>query len=68
MGRDHLEWLQRACPPLYHDKLALLLEFSELVEQDEVPDPYYGGAEGFEQVLDLVEEAAQELLRKLAAK
>lgn len=68
MGRDHLEWLQRACPPLYHDKLGLLLAFSERVEQDEVPDPYYGGADGFEQVLDLVEEATQELLRKLAAK
>ena len=68
MGRDHLEWLQRACPPLYHDKLSLLLEFSERFEQDEVPDPYYGGEEGFEQVLDLVEDAAQELLRKLASK
>jgi protein-tyrosine phosphatase len=68
MGRDHLEWLRRACPPLYHDKLALLLGFSERCAADEVPDPYYGGADGFEQVLDLVEEAAQELLRKLAPK
>jgi protein-tyrosine phosphatase len=46
----------------------LLLEFSERFEQDEVPDPYYGGTEGFEHVLDLVEDAAQELLRKLASK
>ena len=68
MGRDHLEWLQRSCPPLYHDKLGLLLEFSERFEEDEVPDPYYGGAEDFQQVLDLVEDAVQELLRKLAAK
>jgi protein-tyrosine phosphatase len=68
MERDHLEWLRRACPPLYHDKLSLLLEFSERFEQDEVPDPYYGGTEGFEHVLDLVEDAAQELLRKLASK
>jgi protein-tyrosine-phosphatase len=29
MGRDHLEWLQRACPPLHHDKLRLFLEFSQ---------------------------------------
>ncbi len=68
MGRDHLEWLQRACPPLYHDKLGLLLEFSDRIDADEVPDPYYGGMEGFQEVLDLVEDAVQELLRKLAAK
>jgi protein-tyrosine phosphatase len=68
MGRDHLEWLQRACPPLYHDKLALLLEFSERFEEDEVPDPYYGGGEGFQQVLDLVEDAVQELLLRLSAR
>lgn len=65
MGYDHLEWLRNACPPLYHDKLALLLEFSERYEQDEVPDPYYGDAEGFQQVLDLVEDAVQELLLRL---
>lgn len=68
MGRDHLDWLQRACPPLYHDKLALLLEFRERSEEDEVPDPYYGGMDGFEQVLDLVEDAVNQLLRKLDAR
>lgn len=68
MGRDHLEWLQRACPPLYHDKLGLLLEFSPRFDEDEVPDPYYGGMDGFEQVLDLVEDAATVLIRQLAAK
>jgi protein-tyrosine phosphatase len=65
MGRDHLEWLQRACPPLYHDKLALLLEFSESFDEDEVPDPYYGGMDGFERVLDLVEDAVEQLLLRL---
>ncbi|MBK7022806.1 MAG: low molecular weight phosphotyrosine protein phosphatase [Sulfuritalea sp.] len=65
MGRDHLEWLQRACPPLYHDKLALLLEFSQSFDEDEVPDPYYGGMDGFERVLDLVEDAVEQLLLRL---
>jgi protein-tyrosine phosphatase len=32
-----------------------------------VPDPYYGGAAGFEEVLDLLEEAAQGLLREILA-
>ena len=68
MGRDHLDWLRRACPPLYHDKLAMLLEFSERIDAEEVPDPYYGGMEGFQQVLDLVEDAVQELLLRLSAK
>ena len=31
----------------------------------DVPDPYYGGEDGFEEVLDLVEEAARELLDEL---
>lgn len=31
-------------------------------ERDEVPDPYYGGEEGFEQVLDLIEHACDRLL------
>lgn len=68
MGRDHLEWLQHACPSLYHEKLALLLDFSEGFEEDEVPDPYYGGPDGFEQVLDLVEVATNPLLQRLRPK
>jgi protein-tyrosine phosphatase len=68
MGRDHLDWLQRACPPLYQGKLALLLEFSERCEDDEVPDPYYGGVDGFERVLDLVEDAVQQLLLRLSSR
>ena len=35
---------------------------------DEVPDPYYGGSEGFEHVLDLVEEAAEALLAEVRAR
>lgn len=67
MDRDHLELLRRACPPPQWNKLGLFLDFSESFDQDEVPDPYYGGAEGFEQVLDLVEDAAAQLIRKLCA-
>jgi protein-tyrosine phosphatase len=66
MERDHLEWLQRACPPLYHDKLALLLEFSETLRcRTRCPIPYYGGMDGFERVLDLVEDAVEQLLLRL---
>ncbi len=48
----------------YHDKIHLFLEFASGPE-DDVPDPYYGGAKGFERVLDLVENASRGLLETL---
>jgi protein-tyrosine phosphatase len=65
MAGEHLEWLQRVCPRPHLQKLGLLLEFSGRLGQADVPDPYYGGAQGFEHVLDLVEEAAVGLIRRL---
>ena len=48
----------------HHDKIRLFLEFAA-VPEDDVPDPYYGGAAGFERVLDLVETASRGLLETL---
>ena len=45
--------------------IRLFLEFSETARETEVPDPYYGGTAGFERVLDIVEVAAEGLLRKI---
>ncbi|MCX7150082.1 MAG: low molecular weight phosphotyrosine protein phosphatase [Rhodocyclales bacterium] len=67
MDREHLELLQRACPRSHQKKLGLFLEFGERFGEDEVPDPYYGGAQGFEHVLDLIEDAATGLILKLSA-
>ena len=67
MGRDHLALLQRACPPPHQKKLGLFLDFSERFDADEVPDPYCGGAQGFEHMLDLIEDAATHLIRRLSA-
>jgi len=64
MDRDNLSLLRELSDPEYHDKIRLLLEFSSGRER-EVPDPYYGGATGFERVLDLVEEASRGLLETL---
>jgi len=65
MDQENLSELRAMCPPQYINKLSLFLEYApELVERD-VPDPYYGGARGFEQVLDLVEIASEGLLRHL---
>ena len=49
----------------HENKLSLFLEFSENNSQREVPDPYYGGDQGFEQVLDLIEEASNGLLNDI---
>lgn len=65
MDEVNLRLLQRLCPPQHAHKLKLYMEFGADTEAREVPDPYYGGQQGFEHVLDLVEQAAQGLLRHL---
>ena len=45
----------------------MFLEASAPWKGEDVPDPYYGGPEGFEQVLDMVEEAADRWLDIIAA-
>ncbi len=54
--------LLRMCPPGEEHRLGLLLDFAPDAGRRDVPDPYYGGAGGFDLVLDLIEEAAQGLL------
>ena len=61
MDRGHLEILRRMSPQEHRHKLRLFLEFAGQGNAD-VPDPYYGGSEGFEQVLDMVEAASRGLL------
>lgn len=68
MDRHNLDLLKRACPEAAKHKLGLFLDYAAEVDEDEVPDPYYGGAEGFENVLDLVEAAATGLLSTLTRK
>ena len=68
MDRDNLNLLRRACPAEHRHKLGLLLEYSRGFTEREVPDPYYGGADGFDHVLDLVEDAARGLIDSLARK
>ena len=57
--------LLEICPVEYRGRVRLLLEFAPQVGRIEVPDPYYGASNGFEQVLDLVEEAAVGVLEHL---
>jgi protein-tyrosine phosphatase len=59
MDRGHLRSLQRMAPEKHRAKIRLF------VPERDVPDPYYGGPEGFEEVLDLVEATCRDLLREL---
>ncbi|EHR6473883.1 low molecular weight protein-tyrosine-phosphatase [Vibrio parahaemolyticus] len=52
------------CPAEHRHKVSLFLSHSNS-SYDEIPDPYYGGDEGFELVLDLIEEASVAVLQKL---
>jgi protein-tyrosine phosphatase len=65
MDRENLAVLQRRAPESGRERVRLFLEFAPHGERDEVPDPYYGGPNGFEEVLDLVEAAARGLLSYL---
>lgn len=66
MDRDNLALLREACPEPEHHRLRLFLDFAREADEDEVPDPYYGGPEDFERVLDLVEDAAAGLIEEIA--
>ena len=67
MDRDNLAELERLRPQGASTRLALFLEFADEASELEVPDPYYGGVEDFERVLDLCEVAARGLLAHLAS-
>lgn len=65
MDEANLRELLPLCPEASRDRLRLFLDFAEEVERRDVPDPYYGGEQGFEHVLDLVENAARGLLANI---
>ena len=55
--KTNLRSLKTICPSHHQSKIFLFLGTEEL------PDPYYGGAEGFEKVLDLIEQRAEILVK-----
>jgi protein-tyrosine phosphatase len=65
MDRENLAVLHRRAPEHSRERVRLFLEFTPHPGTQEVPDPYYGGPNGFEEVLDLVESAARGLLSYL---
>jgi protein-tyrosine phosphatase len=65
MDRENLRVLRRRAPSSAQERVRLFLEFAPDAGLEDVPDPYYGGPNGFEEVLDLVEAATRGLIKHL---
>ena len=67
MDHDNLRVLRARCPVNHYHKLHLFLSWVKTPHPGEVPDPYYGGEQGFERVLDLLEQGALALFQQILA-
>ena len=65
MDKTNLRDLKRLCPAEFQQNVSLFLDFGN-PDYESVPDPYYSGVQGFELVLDLVEEASSNLVDHIA--
>jgi protein-tyrosine phosphatase len=69
MDHSHLRELQsrgkRLSAPVSAKRLRLFMEFAPALALSEVPDPYYGGGDGFSQVFDMIEAASGGLLQEI---
>ena len=68
MDKDNLEAVKSLSKDninSVNSKIKLILSYSKNSQIDEVPDPYYGGQNGFEKVLDLLNDAIDELIDSL---
>jgi len=65
MDEKNVADLKKVAPIEHVNKIQLFLDFGSKFDEREVPDPYYGGAQGFKYVLQLVEDASDGLLERL---
>jgi protein-tyrosine phosphatase len=68
MDRGHRTYLNRVAPPGRTDRVRMFMGFASGYAEQDVPDPYYGGPDGFENVLDMIEAGSRGLLAALAAR
>lgn len=67
MDRDHFAHLESLRPNAARAEIKLFLDYHTDRTRMDVPDPYYGGPDGFEQVLDMIEHASRALLSQISA-
>lgn len=65
MDEDNYHHLATLCPPGERHRLHFLMDFAPGLGQRDVPDPYYGGVDGFDNVLDMIETASEGLLSRI---
>ncbi len=65
MDNHNVDELKKVSPEHLQYKIHLFLDFAQNYDDAEVPDPYYGAANGFRYVLDLVEDASDGLLKEI---
>jgi protein-tyrosine phosphatase len=68
MDAENLQELRRVAPPEHRHLPRLFLDYGSKYKGAEIIDPYYGGPEGFERVLDMSEDAAIGLLDDIKKK
>ncbi|QDK39337.1 low molecular weight protein-tyrosine-phosphatase [Bdellovibrio sp. NC01] len=65
MDRSNLENLKRICPQEYLHKLSVITDHCTIFKVTEVPDPYFGGADLFESVIDILEDSVGNAIEKI---
>jgi len=68
MDQDNYDILLGSSPAEHHNKIRMFLSFAPSISTRDVPDPYYGGAGGFDQVFDMVEAGSRGLLDDIIKK
>ncbi|MDH5648633.1 MAG: low molecular weight phosphotyrosine protein phosphatase [Gammaproteobacteria bacterium] len=65
MDRENYENLLSICPEGLEQKIELFMSYASERQEEEVPDPYFGGMGGFDRVLDMIEDASSGLLQDI---
>lgn len=65
MDEENLRHIHNLCPLKYQHKIHQMMDFVVSSDHKHIPDPYYGGNQGFDLVLDLLEQASLGLLQHI---
>jgi protein-tyrosine phosphatase len=68
MDKANRKGLLKLAPKAAQDKIRLFMDYAPNITVQEIPDPFFGGKEGFDYVVQLVESASRGLLRRITAK
>jgi len=67
MCHENIEWLRTFCPAGNRRKVRLLTDYSARFRRRDIPDPYGGGVAGYEDALDMIEDACEGLVRSFGS-